>query len=165
MKNVSGLYIHFPFCRHLCNYCDFYKHKLTEKLQVEEFEEILKNITPNKKQMLNLTNSGYITSTDLADYLVKNHSISFRNAYQKTASIVNYAEKKKKKLLRGQPEGPLLIACQSPVTTESCIHTSFFVVSLSGLDVTLKTSNEKNKYVRRRPGWMPSIRRSRPREW
>ena len=38
------------------------------------------------------------TATDLADYLVKNHSMSFRNAYQKTAAIVNYAEKKKKTL-------------------------------------------------------------------
>ena len=59
------------------------------------FDEILKNFTPNKKKMLQLANSGYITATDLADYLVKNHSISFRKAYQKTASIVNLAEKKK----------------------------------------------------------------------
>ena len=32
------------------------------------------------------------------DYLVKNHSMSFREAYQKTAAIVNLAEKKRKKL-------------------------------------------------------------------
>jgi argininosuccinate lyase len=48
--------------------------------------------------MLDLANSGYITATDLADYLVKNHSISFRKAYQTTAMIVNFAEKKNKKL-------------------------------------------------------------------
>jgi argininosuccinate lyase len=62
------------------------------------FDEILKNSTPNKKQMLKLANSGYITATDLADYLVKNHSMSFRQAYQKTATIVNLAEKKNKNL-------------------------------------------------------------------
>ena len=62
------------------------------------FDEILKNSSPNKKQMLNLANDGYITATDLADYLVKNYSMSFRKAYEKTASIVNLAEKKKKKL-------------------------------------------------------------------
>ena len=62
------------------------------------FNEILKNISPNKKRMLELANSGYITATDLADYLVKNHSIPFRKAYQKTAAIVNLAEKKKKNL-------------------------------------------------------------------
>ena len=60
------------------------------------FNEILKNFTPNKKQMLELAKSGYITATDIADYLVKNHSMSFRKAYQKTAAIVNLAEKKKK---------------------------------------------------------------------
>ncbi len=71
-------------------------NKLINCLKI--FNEILRNITPNKKQMLKLANSGYITATDFADYLVKNHSISFRNAYQKTAKLVNLAEKKKKNL-------------------------------------------------------------------
>ncbi len=62
------------------------------------FDEILKNISPNKKKMFELADSGFITATDLADYLVKNHSMSFRKAYEKTSLIVNYAEKKKKKL-------------------------------------------------------------------
>jgi len=61
-------------------------------------DEILKNISPNKKRMLELANIGYITATDLADFLVKNHSMSFRKAYQKTAAIVNLAEKNKKNL-------------------------------------------------------------------
>ena len=60
--------------------------------------EILNNFSPNKKKMLELASSGFMTATDLADYLVKNHSMSFRNAYQKTAAIVNLAENKKKKL-------------------------------------------------------------------
>ncbi|MBD1156743.1 argininosuccinate lyase [Pelagibacterales bacterium SAG-MED20] len=60
--------------------------------------EVLVNLKPNKQKMLDLADSGYITATDLADYLVKNHSIPFRKAYQITASIVNFAEKKKKKL-------------------------------------------------------------------
>ncbi len=62
------------------------------------FNEVLKNISPNKKEMYKLADSGFITATDLADYLVKYHSMSFRKAYQKTAEIVNFAEKKKKKL-------------------------------------------------------------------
>ena len=61
-------------------------------------DEILNNIYPNKKKMFELADSGFITATDLADYLVKNHSMSFRKAYQKTAEIVNFAEKKKMKL-------------------------------------------------------------------
>ena len=61
------------------------------------FDEILKNVSPNKKRMFELADTGFITATDLADYLVKNHSMSFRKAYQKTAEIVNFAEKKRKK--------------------------------------------------------------------
>ena len=62
------------------------------------FDEIIQNCNPNKKKMFDLANTGYTTATDLADYLVKNHSMSFRKAYQKTAEIVNFAEKRKKKL-------------------------------------------------------------------
>ena len=62
------------------------------------FDEILKNFSPNKKKMLELANSGYMIATDFADYLVKNHSMSFRKAYEKTAAVVNLAEKKKKNL-------------------------------------------------------------------
>ncbi len=61
-------------------------------------DEVLNNFSPNKKKMLELAGSGFMTATDLADYLVKNHSMSFRNAYQKTAAIVNLAEKKRKRL-------------------------------------------------------------------
>ena len=60
--------------------------------------ETLINIIPNKKKMLELANLGYLTATDLADYLVKNHSKSFREAYQITAKLVNFAENKKKRL-------------------------------------------------------------------
>ena len=61
-------------------------------------DEILNNFSPDKKRMLELAETGFITATDLADYLVKNNSMSFRDAYQKTAAIVNLAEKKRKNL-------------------------------------------------------------------
>lgn len=41
MKSVTSIYLHFPFCQHLCNYCDFYKHKLEGDNQVIAFEELL----------------------------------------------------------------------------------------------------------------------------
>ena len=61
-------------------------------------DEVMNNLSSNKKEMTKLAGMGYLTATDLADYLVKNHSMTFRNAYQKTALIVNLAEKNKKKL-------------------------------------------------------------------
>ena len=60
--------------------------------------EVLKNLKPNKQKMLELASEGYMTATDFADYLVKNHKMSFRKAYEITAMVVNYAEKNKKKL-------------------------------------------------------------------
>ena len=60
--------------------------------------EVLLNLNPNKKNMLKLANEGFITATDLADYLVKKYKMSFRDAYKITAQVVNYAERNKKKL-------------------------------------------------------------------
>ena len=65
---------------------------------IKILNEVLKNLKPNKQKMLALANSGYITATDLADYLVKNYSMPFRKAYKTTALIVNYAEKSGKQL-------------------------------------------------------------------
>lgn len=43
---VTSLYIHFPYCKHLCNYCDFYKLKLDDQKSQQnffQFEEYLNN--------------------------------------------------------------------------------------------------------------------------
>ena len=60
--------------------------------------ELVKNLKANKNRMLALSNEGYTTATDFADYLVQNNNLSFRKAYKISAKLVNYAEKKKKKL-------------------------------------------------------------------
>ena len=60
--------------------------------------EVLNNFSVNKKKMIELSNKGYITATDLADYLVKEIKYPFRKAYKTTAEIVNFCEKNKKNL-------------------------------------------------------------------
>jgi argininosuccinate lyase len=60
--------------------------------------ELIKSLKPNKERMLALSNEGYTTATDFADYLVQNNDLSFREAFKISAKLVNYAEKKKKKL-------------------------------------------------------------------
>ena len=60
--------------------------------------DILKNVLFNKKEMKNLAEKGYITSTDFADYLVRELKYPFRKSYKITAELVNYCEKKNKTL-------------------------------------------------------------------
>jgi len=60
--------------------------------------DILKNFTVNKKNMIMLAERGHITATDFADYLVKNNNHSFRKAYKITAELINYCDKKNKSL-------------------------------------------------------------------
>ena len=48
--------------------------------------------------MLELAEEGYLTATDLADYMVRELNYPFRKAYQITTNIVNYAEREKIKL-------------------------------------------------------------------
>ncbi len=60
--------------------------------------DVLKNFSPDKKRMIELAESGYITATDLADYMVRELNYPFRKAYLQTAKIINFAEKNKKKL-------------------------------------------------------------------
>ena len=60
--------------------------------------DILKNFSVDKKRMIELANLGYLTATDLADYMVRELNYPFRKAYLQTAKIINLAEKNKKKL-------------------------------------------------------------------
>ena len=57
--------------------------------------EVLNNITINKKRMIEFTEIGFLTATDLADYFVKELNYPFRKSYNMTARIINYCEKNK----------------------------------------------------------------------
>ena len=46
--------------------------------------------------MFELSQVGYTTSTDLADYMVRKLNYPFRKAYEVTAKIVNLSEKRQK---------------------------------------------------------------------
>ena len=68
------------------------------KYSIQILNEILKNFSIDKKRMYEFAREGYTTATDLADYIVKDLKIPFRKAYEITSKIVNYAEKKQKRL-------------------------------------------------------------------
>ena len=48
--------------------------------------------------MMQSSMEGYTTATDLADWMVKNLKISFREAHKKTGKIVLIAERSRKKI-------------------------------------------------------------------
>ena len=58
MKTVNSLYIHFPFCRHICNYCDFYKAVPKNNLEVKNFQKLLEKSSAKNRDFLK--NNGYI---------------------------------------------------------------------------------------------------------
>ncbi|MDC1212638.1 argininosuccinate lyase [Pelagibacteraceae bacterium] len=60
--------------------------------------ELIDAVKPIKANMLEMSNKGYTTATDFADHLVKEKHLSFRESYAIAAKLVNFAEKKKKKL-------------------------------------------------------------------
>ncbi|MDA9723939.1 argininosuccinate lyase, partial [Candidatus Pelagibacter sp.] len=63
------------------------------KISLTLLNDIFKNFSVNKKEMLSLANKGYLTATDLADYMVKELNYPFRKSYMQTAKIINFAEK------------------------------------------------------------------------
>ena len=67
-------------------------------LCIEAMNNMLSNIIINKNNMLKAAEHDYSTATDLADWLVKNLNLSFREAHEMTGQIVNLAEHNQCKL-------------------------------------------------------------------
>lgn len=53
MDIVERLYIHFPFCRHICNYCDFFKRVKTQDNETLSFHDYMESSIEPHARLLN----------------------------------------------------------------------------------------------------------------
>jgi len=56
--------------------------------------ELIDNLKLSKERMYKMANEGFTTATDFADYLVKEKKLTFRESYNISTQLVNFAEKK-----------------------------------------------------------------------
>lgn len=70
----------------------------TINLLIDVMSEIISKLKINKTMMYDLALVGHTTATDLADWMVKNLDMTFREAHEKTGELVLIAEKDKKNL-------------------------------------------------------------------
>jgi len=68
----------------------------TAILSLQILNEMIADMTVNHEAMEAACMVGHLTATDLADYLVKEAGIPFRDAYHITGNVVNLAEQKGK---------------------------------------------------------------------
>jgi len=66
----------------------------TALLSLEVLNEMIDEMTVNVEEMNKACMIGHLSATDLADYLVKEAGIPFRDAYHITGNVVNMAEEK-----------------------------------------------------------------------
>jgi len=66
----------------------------TALLSLQVLNEMVSDMTVNAEQMEKACMIGHLSATDLADYLVKEAGLPFRDAYHITGNVVNLAETK-----------------------------------------------------------------------
>ncbi len=66
----------------------------TALLSLQVLNEMIADMTVNKEAMEAACMVGHLSATDLADYLVKEQGLPFRDAYHITGNVVNLAEEK-----------------------------------------------------------------------
>ncbi|MFK5974902.1 MAG: argininosuccinate lyase [Sulfurovum sp.] len=66
----------------------------TAVLSLQVLDEMIADMTINSERMEKACMIGHLSATDLADYLVKEANLPFRDAYHITGNVVNLAEEK-----------------------------------------------------------------------
>jgi oxygen-independent coproporphyrinogen-3 oxidase len=104
LETVRSIYIHFPFCRHLCNYCDFYKRETPQgpndtelnryySLLQESFTKISPHMAENQIEVKDIEtlyigggtpSLGGVGYIDQLNKFMADNGISFSSSYEWT---------------------------------------------------------------------------------
>ncbi len=76
----------------------------TAELSLRVLKEMIEEMEVRDEAMERACNSGHLSATDLADYLVKNGGLPFRDAYHIVGNVVNYAEELGKDISQLTPQ-------------------------------------------------------------
>uniref|UniRef100_UPI003FF0FD98 radical SAM protein n=1 Tax=Eubacterium sp. TaxID=142586 RepID=UPI003FF0FD98 len=69
MNNKAGLYIHIPFCKSKCPYCDFYSVKYDKALSEKYADELIKTMADNSGEF-DTVYFGGVNTSKLETYLL-----------------------------------------------------------------------------------------------
>ena len=89
-NNYNCLYIHIPFCDHICTYCDFYK-KVSKKEKINKYILYLEKEMILKKELLKNINVIYIGGGTPSSIGLNNLNILF-NSLRKYINFDNIIE-------------------------------------------------------------------------
>jgi len=87
---MNGLYIHIPFCKKICSYCDFYKMVANDKTKEQYIETLIKEVHQKSKNYgsVNTVYIGGGTPSSLSLPLLK----SLFKAIKETVDVENLEE-------------------------------------------------------------------------
>ena len=73
MNNMTGLYVHIPFCNQICPYCDFYKMVVSDELKNKYIDALINEmkIKDLKTKEINTLYIGGGTPSSLSLYLIE----------------------------------------------------------------------------------------------
>ncbi len=93
---MKGFYIHIPFCKNICSYCDFAKQIATEEVQTQYIDILLKELNRKRKYLKDVT-SVYIGGGTP-------NSLSYSNLRRLLLALLPYLKKSTENTIEINPE-------------------------------------------------------------
>ena len=87
---IKSLYVHVPFCSHICYYCDFAKQRYSEKIVEEYLERLEREITRIQQDSFETAYIGGGTPSSLS---IAWNTATFENIRDSSGRLKNFAKR------------------------------------------------------------------------